>query len=58
MAYIEGFDRDQAQMLPEYLENYVDDENPVRVIEAFVNSLDMKKYSFTKIDSGGPGAPS
>src|SRR5690554_3427299 len=58
MAYIEGFDRNQAQMLPEYLEDFVGDDNPVRVIEAFVNSLDMKNYRFTKIDSGGPGAPS
>ncbi|NLM09213.1 MAG: transposase [Clostridiaceae bacterium] len=58
MAYTEGFDRNQAQMFPEYLEDYIDNENPVRVIDAFVNDLDLKKYKFTKIKDGGPGAPS
>lgn len=58
MSSIEGFDRDQAQMFPEYLDNYVDDENLVRVIEAFVNSLALKKYSFTKLDESRLGVPS
>jgi len=58
MAYIEGMNRNQAQMFPEYLENYVDDNNPARVIEAFVDSLDLKKLQFTKANSYGPGAPS
>lgn len=58
MAYIEGYDRNQAQMLPEFLDNYVDNENPVRVIEAFVDSLNLQGYGFTKIDKGGRGAPS
>ena len=57
MAYIEGANRDQAQMFPEYLENYVSDDNPVRVIEAFVVNLDLKKLMFTKTNSSGPGAP-
>lgn len=50
--------RNQAQMFPEYLENYVDDDNPARVIEVFVDSLDLKNLQFTKCKSGGPGAPS
>lgn len=36
MAFIKGINRNQAQMFPEYLEDYVDEENPVRVIDAFV----------------------
>jgi len=58
MAYISGMDRNQAQMFPEYLEDYVNDDNPVRVIDTFVESLDLKKLQFTKVNSGGPGAPS
>jgi transposase len=58
MPYIEGFDRNQAQMFPEYLDNYINEENPVRVIDAFVDSLDLHKYAFTKLNKGGPGAPS
>jgi len=58
MPYITGVDRNQAQMFPEYLEDYIDEENPVRVIEAFINSLDIKKYQFTKSNPAGPGASS
>jgi transposase len=58
MAYIEGMNRNQAQMFPEYLDNYVDDNNPVRAIEAFIDSLDLKKLQFTKVNLRGPGAPS
>ncbi len=49
MPYIEGFDRNQAQMFPEYLDNYINEENPVRVIDAFVDSLDLHKYAFYKV---------
>jgi transposase len=33
--FIEGVDRQQAMLLPEYLDDYVDENNPVRVIDAF-----------------------
>lgn len=58
MAYIKGYDRNQAQMLPEYLDDYVDEDNPAKVIDAFVDSLDLVELNFTKIDDGRPGAPS
>ena len=40
--FIEGEDRRQATLLPDCLEDYVSDENPVRVIEAFIDELDLK----------------
>jgi len=58
MAFIKGKDRNQAQMFPEYLEDYVDEESPVRVIEAFVEVIDIKKYNFTKSNTDRVGAPS
>lgn len=58
MAYIEGYNRNQAQIFPEYLDDYVSEDNPVRVIDAFVNNLDLRELNFTKVDNGGPGAPS
>lgn len=58
MPYITGIDRNQAQMFPDYLDDYIDGENPVRVIEAFTDALDIKKYQFTKSNPAGPGAPS
>ena len=33
--FIEGVDRQQAMLLPECLDDYVDENNPVRVIDAF-----------------------
>ena len=41
MDYIEGTDRDQTVLFPESLEEYVSADNPVRVIDAFVDSLDL-----------------
>jgi len=58
MPYINGLDRNQAQMFPEYLDDYIDEENPVRVMDAFVDTLDLKKMRFTKTDPNGRGAPS
>lgn len=58
MAFITGINRNQAQMFPEYLEDYIDKENPVRVIEVFTDTLDMRKYNFTKSNPDRPGAPS
>ena len=41
-CFIEGEDRPQATLLPECLEDYVSDDNPVLVIEAFIDELDLK----------------
>jgi transposase len=46
MDYIEGSDRDQTVLFPESLDEYVAGENPVRVIEAFVGSLDLEALGF------------
>lgn len=39
MAYIKGEDRNQIVMFPESIDEYIADENPVRIIEAFVEGL-------------------
>jgi transposase len=42
MAYIKGEDREQIiTLFPEAMDDYISEDNPVRVIEVFVNSLDM-----------------
>ena len=43
MAYITGEDRNQITLFPEAVDDYITSDNPVRVIEAFVNSLDMQE---------------
>jgi hypothetical protein len=39
--FVEGKDRRQGVLLPEFLDEYVSDENPVRVIDVFVDELDL-----------------
>ena len=44
--FIEGADRTQAMLLPECVEDYVGPDNPVRVVEAFVEQLDLRAMGF------------
>jgi hypothetical protein len=39
--FVEGEDRRQGVLLPEFLNDYVSEENPVRVIDVFVEELDL-----------------
>ena len=39
--FVEGKDRRQTTLLPECVEDYVAEENPVRAVEAFVDALDL-----------------
>jgi transposase len=55
--FIEGEDRRQGTLLPEYLEDYVSEENPVRVIDVFVDELDLKALGFDGIVPEVTGRP-
>jgi len=46
MDYIEGSHRDQTVLFPESLDEYIAGENPVRVIDAFVESLNLEALGF------------
>ncbi len=47
MSYIQGADRAQTMLLPSTVEDYVSSENPVRAIDAFVETLDLVSLGFT-----------
>jgi transposase len=55
--FIQGADRAQASLLPASLQDYVDADNRVRVIEAFVDALDLDHLGFAVIpaSTGRPG---
>ena len=55
--FIEGQARDQATLFPEYLEDFVDDDNPVRVVDAYVESLNLGVLGFTGVDPKWTGRP-
>lgn len=57
MAFIKGVDRNQRLMFPEYVEDYIAEDNPVRVIDEYVETLDFKEMGFTKVIEIRPGAP-
>ena len=44
MSYIQGFNRDQAVLIPETIEQLIAESNPVRFIDAFVNSQDIVSF--------------
>ena len=46
MEYIQGVERDQSVMFNDCLDTIIERENPVRVIDAYVESLDMEKLGF------------
>jgi hypothetical protein len=54
---IQGEDRSQATLLPELLDDYVMAQNPVRVIEVFVEELNLGKLGFDGIDPASTGRP-
>ncbi|MGL4232612.1 MAG: IS1182 family transposase [Casimicrobium sp.] len=55
--FIEAQDRTQTTLLPECLDDYVADDNPVRVIEAFVDGLDIVKLGFEGASPKSTGRP-
>lgn len=51
-----GETRDQSILFPDTLDEYITEENPVRFIDAFVDSLDLEELGFkhSKLDGGDP----
>jgi transposase len=47
--FIEGEDRRQATLLPDSLEDYVTEDNPVRVVDVFIAELDLEGLGFSDV---------
>jgi transposase len=58
MGYISGVDRRQQVLFPETVDEYVSEDNPVRVIDAFVGGLEMAKLGFARAIPATEGRPS
>src|SRR5271168_3873536 len=56
--FVEGTDRGQSTLFPEYLEDWIDESNPVRVIDVFVDQLDLGELGFDGIAPEATGRPS
>ena len=57
MGYIEGENRKQNLLFPESLDEYVEKESPVRLFDAFVESLDFKQLEFDRETPKTEGRP-
>ncbi len=55
--FVEGADRGQSTLLPECLDDWVAEENPVRVIDAFVDALDLAGLGFDGVEPAATGRP-
>ena len=48
--FVEGTDRGQSTLFPECFEDWIDEDNPVRVIDVFVEELDLTELGFDGVD--------
>ncbi len=55
--FIEGSDRSQSTLLPECLDDWVDESNPVRAVDAFVDALDLAELGFDDVEPAATGRP-
>ena len=55
--FVEGEDRHQQTMLPACLEDYVAEDNPVRVVDAFIEELDLSALGFERVQPAATGRP-
>ncbi len=57
MRYIEGTPREQKLLFPERIDDYIEADNPVRFIDAFVDSLDLSAAGFKRTTLAATGRP-
>jgi len=55
--FVEGEDRSQVTLLPECLDDYIGEDNPVRVIDVFIDALDLTGLGFDGMAPAVTGRP-
>ncbi len=55
--FVEGVARSQATLFPECLEDWIGEDNPVRVIDVFVDGLDLAELGFDRVQPQATGRP-
>jgi transposase len=55
--FVEGADRVQSTLFPECLDDWIDEENPVRAVDGFVDALDLKELGFDGAEPAATGRP-
>ena len=57
LEFIQGENRNQINLLPSSIDEYIDEDNPTRVIDAYVESLDLQALGFEKAAPNETGRP-
>ena len=55
--FVEGEDRAQQVLLPPSLEDYIGEDNPVRVVDAYIEELDLGEMGFERVRPKATGRP-
>ena len=55
--FIEGENRFQSTLFPESLEDYIAEDNSIRVVDAFVDKLNLKELGFDRAEASDTGRP-
>lgn len=55
--FIEGDHREQSTLFPERIEDYISEENSVRVVDVFVDELNLFELGFTSAEPKATGRP-
>ena len=55
--FIDGDDRTQTTLLPDCVEDYVSEDNPVRVVDVYIDELDLEKLGFEGMLPASTGRP-
>src|SRR5512133_455627 len=56
-GFVQGADRQQTTLLPECLDDWVDESNPVRAVDVFVDALELRDLAFDGVDPATTGRP-
>src|SRR5436309_4792378 len=56
--FVLGMDRVQSTLLPGCLDDFIDESNPVRAIDVFVDALDLAELGFDGVSPAATGRPS
>jgi transposase len=56
-GFVQGADRQQTTLLPECLDDWVEENNPVRAVDVFVDALELRDLGFDGVDAAATGRP-
>ena len=56
-GFVQGADRQQTTLLPECLDDWVDESNPVRAVDVFVDALELRELGFDSATPAATGRP-